>query len=188
MSQTLTPVDPDWEGMLRNLRREGTPERVFYFGCVGAVYVSDDLGYKTALMLAPDRVRRYILPWHKRMADIAHEHGKLLLLHSCGHMYELMDEYLDHVKIDAKHSFEENVMPVTEVKRRYGDRLALLGGMDVDLLARGDEESIRAKTREYLDVCLPGGGYFLGSGNWVSDYIPVDSYLTMLDEARKYLS
>jgi len=156
------------------------------FECLGVVYLADDLGYKTSTMISPDDIRRLILPWHKRIADLSHEHGKIVFFHCCGQMYELIDDYIDDVKIDAKHSFEENVLPVTEVKRRYGERLSLLGGIDVDLLARGNEESIRAKTREVLDVCMPGGGYFLGSGNWVSEYIPVGNYLFMLDEARRY--
>ena len=88
--------------------------------------------------------------------------------------------------MDAKHSFEEVILPITEAKRLYGDRLSLLGGMDVDLLARGSEADIRAKTREIISVCLPGGGFCLGVGNWVTDYIPVENYLMMLDEARKY--
>ena len=156
------------------------------FDCFGAMYISDDLGYKTSTMLAPDTIRELIIPWHKRIADEARERGKLLFLHSCGQMYELMDEYIDQVGIDAKHSFEEIILPVTGAKERYGGRLTLLGGMDVDFLARADEASIRAKTRELLDVCLPGGGYCLGSGNWVTSYIPLDSYLAMIDEARRY--
>ena len=152
----------------------------------GALYVSDDLGYKTSLMIAPEDVRKWIFPWHKKLSDVAHQYGKFCLFHSCGNMYALMDEYIDFIGIDAKHSFEENVLPVMEVKRLYGSRVALLGGVDVDFLSRADESSIRKKTREILDTCLPGGGYFLGSGNWVTDYIPVDNYLAMLDEARKY--
>ncbi len=158
------------------------------FDCYGAVDHSDDLGYKTSLMISPQAIRKLIMPWHKRVADIAHSHGKLFLFHCCGQIYELIDEYIDWVKIDAKHSFEEVILPITEAKRRYGDRLSLLGGMDVDLLARGDEASIRAKTREIIDICMPGGGFCLGSGNWVTDYIPTDNYLAMLDEARKYSS
>jgi uroporphyrinogen decarboxylase len=150
------------------------------------LYVSDDLGYKTATMLPPADLRRLILPWHKRFAELAHARGKLVFLHSCGQMYDLMDEYIDDVKIDAKHSFEDVIMPVTEAKRRYGVRLTLLGGMDVDFLARADEASIRARTRDYLDLCMPGGGYFLGTGNWVTHYIPLDNYLAMLDEGRKW--
>lgn len=155
------------------------------FTCVGAIYIADDLGFKTSTFLPPDDLRRLVLPWHKRYCAIAHAHGKLFILHSCGQMYDLMDAYIDEIGIDAKHSFEEAVLPVTEVKQRYGDRVALLGGMDVDLLARADEATIRAKTRAILDTCLPGGGYCLGSGNWVSSYIPLDNYLIFLDEARR---
>ncbi len=156
------------------------------YPCVGAVYLIDDLGYKTSTMLAPEVIRELFLPWHRRMAELAHTHDKLVLFHSCGQMYTLMDAYIDEVGIDAKHSFEEVVLPVTEAKRRYGRRVALLGGMDVDFLARADEAAIRRKTREYLEVCQPGGGYCLGSGNWVTHYIPLDNYLAMLDEARRW--
>ena len=156
------------------------------FDCYGAIYLSDDLGYKTSTILSPKAIRELIIPWHKKIADEAHRHGKLVFFHCCGQVYDLMDDYLDYVKIDAKHSFEEAVLPVTNVKKRYGDRLTLLGGVDVDFLARADEASIRAKTREILDVCMPGGGYFLGSGNWVTSYVPLDNYLVMLDEGRKY--
>ena len=31
---------------------------------------------------------------------------------------------------------------------------------------------------------MHGGGNFLGSGNWVTSYIPLENYLAMLDEAR----
>ena len=156
------------------------------FDCHAAIYLGDDLGTKTSTMLSPQAFRSLFIPWHKKMADLVHRKDKLFFFHSCGQMYELMDDYIEIVKIDAKHSFEENVMPVSEVKRRYGDRLSLLGGMDVDLLARGDEKTIRKKTREILDNCMPGGGYFLGSGNWVTSYIPLESYLAMLDEARSW--
>lgn len=156
------------------------------FDCVGAVYLSDDLGYKTSTMIDAKDIRDLIVPWHKKLADLVHEHNKLVLFHSCGQMYDLMNDYIDDVKIDAKHSFEDVIKPVTEVKKEYGNRLTLLGGMDVDFLARADKKAIRKRTREILDVCFPGGGYFLGSGNWVTEYIPVDHYLVMLDEARRY--
>jgi hypothetical protein len=37
-----------------------------------------------------------------------------------------------------------------------------------------------------LEACHPGGGYLLGAGNWVTAYIPPESYFTMLDEARRF--
>jgi uroporphyrinogen decarboxylase len=97
-----------------------------------------------------------------------------------------MDALIDDVKIDAKHSFEDTVVPVTEAKRLWGQRVALLGGLDVDFVARSDEAAIRRRVRETLAVCQPGGGYCLGLGNWVTSYIPADNYLAVLDEARRF--
>ncbi|WP_304518314.1 uroporphyrinogen decarboxylase family protein, partial [Candidatus Symbiothrix dinenymphae] len=34
--------------------------------------MGDDLGYKTATMLEPDTIRRFILPQHKRVIDVVH--------------------------------------------------------------------------------------------------------------------
>ena len=42
-------------------------------------------------------------------------------------MYDVMDDSIDFVGIDAKHSFEEVILPVTEVKKLYGHRVSLLG-------------------------------------------------------------
>jgi uroporphyrinogen decarboxylase len=90
------------------------------------------------------------------------------------------------VKIDARHSFEDTIETVVEAKRKYGDRIALLGGLDVDFMCRSNESAIRRRVRETLDACMPGGGYCLGTGNSVANYIPLDNYLTMLDEGRRY--
>ena len=90
------------------------------------------------------------------------------------------------IGIDAKHSFEDQILPVEQAKALYGDKIALLGGLDMDFLCRAEESSLRARVRQILDQCHPGGGYCLGSGNSIAKYVPVDNYLIMLDEGRKY--
>ena len=96
-----------------------------------------------------------------------------------------MEDLISDVKIDARHSFEDAIMPVTEVKKRYGDRIAILGGVDVDKLCRFEEKELRSYVRGILEKCMPGGGYALGTGNSVANYIPVKNYLIMLDEGLK---
>lgn len=156
------------------------------YRCVFALYGCDDFGFKTATLLPPDVIRREFLPWHKRWTETAHRAGKYYFLHSCGNLSAIMDDIIDDVRIDAKHSFEEAILPVTEAKARYGSRLSLLGGLDVDWIARSDESRIRSYTRTVLDKCVPGGGYFVGLGNWVTNYTPMQNYLNVLDEARRY--
>jgi len=156
------------------------------FRCVFALYGCDDFGYKTATMLRPDVIRELFLPWHRQWAELAHEHGKFYALHSCGRLDEIMGDLIDDVRIDAKQSFEEAITPVDEAKGIWGDRLTLLGGLDVDRIARADERTIRDYTRRILQACVPGGGYCLGLGNWVTEYIPPDHYLWVLDEGRRF--
>jgi uroporphyrinogen decarboxylase len=154
---------------------------------LGMTFLSDDLGFFSGTLVSPDVIRRYIVPHYKKISEVTHRAGKTLVFHSCGNMYKLMDDLIDDVGIDAKHSFEDKILPVEEAYRRWGDRIAILGGVDMDLLGRGTEEQVRARTREILEVCgAKGTGYCLGSGNTAANYIPRQNYLAMLDEGRRW--
>ena len=156
------------------------------FKISGAITLGDDMGYKTGTMFSPEMLRKYIFPWQRKLVKIVHEHNLPFILHSCGNLEKIMDDLIDYVGIDAKHSWEDVILPVTEAKKKYGNRIAILGGVDVDFLARRSEDEIRKYVRNILEKCAPGGGYALGTGNTVANYIPVANYLAMLDEGRKF--
>ena len=149
-------------------------------------FQGDDMGYKLQTLMAPDFLRKYVLPWHKKLAKLAHDNGLLYMLHSCGQLTSIMDDLIDDVKIDAKHSYEDEAMPVTEFKKKYGRRVGVLGGVDVDKLCRLEEPALRGYVRDILDTCMEGGRYALGSGNTVCNYVPVKNYLIMLQEAENW--
>ena len=94
-------------------------------------------------------------------------------------------DLIEDVKIDAFHSFQDVIIPIGRFMERYGDRIAGFGGVDMDCLARMEEDELRQYVRSILDDCMPGR-FALGSGNTVANYIPVDNYLAMLDEARRW--
>ncbi len=150
---------------------------------VGGIFMGDDLGYATGTIVSPKVLRQRFLPQTKRIVDLVRGAGKLFILHTCGDVYAIMDDLID-LGIHAKHSFEDKILPVEEVHRRWGNRVALVGGVDVHLLTLGSEAEVRRRTREILDVCGAGGGYVLGTGNSVANYIPQRNYLAMLDEGR----
>jgi uroporphyrinogen decarboxylase len=155
---------------------------------VGALFHADDLGYNTATFLAPALLRQHIFPWLKRYAALAHDHGKMFWLHCCGNLYsgDVIEDLIEEVQIDALHSFQDVILPVTAFQAAYGDRVATLGGVDMDALARMDEPDLRRYVRDILARCMPGGRYALGSGNTLANYIPLRNYAAMLDEGRRW--
>jgi len=161
-------------------------QRMLQYERVKIVWGSDDLGFRGATLISPEDLREFVLPGHKLMAKMTHDAGLPYLLHACGNLEQIMPDLIDDVQIDGKHSFEDTIESVMDAKKLYGDRIALLGGIDVDFLCRANEDEIRRRVRETLEVCVPGGGYCLGTGNSVANYIPVENYLTMLDEGRRF--
>jgi uroporphyrinogen decarboxylase len=152
---------------------------------VGGIFMGDDLGYASGTIVSPAVLREKFLPQTGRIVDLVRSAGKLFILHTCGDVYAIMNDLID-LGIDAKHSFEDKILPVEEVYRRWGQRLGLVGGVDVHLLTSGSEQEIRQRTRQILDVCGAGGGYVLGTGNSVANYIPLQNYQAMLDEGRRW--
>ncbi|MDD5707566.1 MAG: uroporphyrinogen decarboxylase family protein [Kiritimatiellae bacterium] len=153
------------------------------FDCYGATILNDDWGFATQTRLAPSQMREFIIPWYTKMAEAAHSHGKPVILHSCGNMWGLIDDICGTCKIDAKHSFEDNILPVEAAYETYGSRIAIVGGIDVDYLCRKSPEEIKARANALLDQTESRGGYALGSGNSIPEYVPDENYLAMTSAA-----
>jgi uroporphyrinogen decarboxylase len=144
----------------------------------------DDLGFKVSTLTSPGNIRRYIIPEYKRVVDLIHDAGKPLLWHSCGKIFSIMEDVIN-IGIDAKHSNEDVIAPFDTWISRYGDRIGLLGGIDVDVLCREDSQIIRDRVIEmgtrFRDMAQ---GFALGSGNSIPDYVPVDGFLAMIEAAQ----
>jgi uroporphyrinogen decarboxylase len=134
-------------------------------------------------MLAPEQMRRYVFPWHERIVAAAHAAGKPAILHSCGNLEAVMDDVIDGIGYDAKHSFEDNILPVEDVYETYGDRIAVVGGIDVDYLVQADPHAIADRSAAMLQRTADRGGYALGSGNSIPEYVPDQSFFAMISPA-----
>jgi uroporphyrinogen decarboxylase len=151
---------------------------------LAAVFPGDDMGFRSGTLLSPKDLRALILPWHKRFAAMAHRRGLPYFLHSCGDLEVIMEDLIEDVGIDGKHSFEDAILPVEEFQSRYSNRLAVLGGVDINILAKGTEEQVRRRVRRLMEICGGHGRFAVGSGNSIPSYIPVENYLALVDEAN----
>ena len=151
-------------------------ERALEHPLVGAVTVNDDWGFKTQTFLSGEQMRQYILPWHKKYVELAHSTGRPAILHSCGCLDSVWEDVIEDLKYDAKHSFEDSIEPVEQVYERYGARIAILGGIDLDWLCRSTPEQITARATAMVERSCERGGFALGSGNSIADFLPAANY------------
>ena len=152
---------------------------------VCALRQGDDLGFKTSTFLRPELLRKLVFPTYKKITEIAHANGKPFILHSCGNLAEVYEDLIEDCKIDAKHSFEDAIMPVGEFKKLYGSRMTPLGGLDVDAICRSSEQDLRAYARRHIEECFADGYWALGTGNSLPGYMPVENYIAVLEEGLK---
>jgi uroporphyrinogen decarboxylase len=147
---------------------------------VGALIVNDDWGFKTQTMLSPEMLRQFVFPWHKRIVKAIHRNRKYAILHSCGNITEVMDDIVDDMNYDAKHSFEDIILPVEQAWEFLHERIAILGGIDMDFLVRSEPVTIKERCRKMLEM-TGSEAYALGSGNSIPAYVPISNYLAMIE-------
>ena len=150
---------------------------------VGACISNDDWGFKTQTMLSVADMRKYVFPWHVKIVKAIHAAGKPAILHSCGQAREIMEDIIAVMRYDGKHSYEDVIMPDEEAYARWGGRIAILGGIDLDFIMRSTNADIRKRSLAMLKLTSGKGGYALGTGNSVPEYIDDDKYFAMTGAA-----
>lgn len=146
----------------------------------------DDLGYKSSSLLIPDDVREHIFPWYKKTVDLVHSYHKPFLLHSCGNIFHLMDDLINNVGIDAKHSNEDQIAPFPVWAEKYGDRIGNFGGFDLDVICQADKAEMKEYIFDVLEQVKDKGGIAAGTGNSIPYYVPAEGYLNMISLVREY--
>ena len=163
-----------WTDMVKNY------SDIFVFFRMG-----DDLGFHTNTLLDPEIIRTHILPQYKRVIDIVHRGNKKFLMHSCGYIFEVMDDLIA-LGIDAKHSNENQIAPFQKWIDDYNDRIGLFGGFDMNDLILNPYETVYAQVLEQgTEFRRKARGYGLGSGNSIPGYATVEGFTAMVDAVKE---
>ena len=163
----------------------GLFDRMVTFDNIGALFYSDDIAYYSGLLCAPRVFREHLFPWMRKIADLCKAHNIPFIYHTDGRIWEVMDDLIE-LGVNALQPIEPKALDIREVKRRYGDRLCLIGNVDVDILSRGTPAQIRDIVRDLICDVGVGGGYCVGSGNTVPNYVPVENFRAMVDTTLKF--
>ena len=145
-------------------------------------WTTDDYAYKTGMFFSPATFREVIAPRYRRVLDRV---TIPWFLHSDGNIMESMDTLVD-LGVAATHPNEKGAMDIREVKRKYGDRICLIGNLDLNILGMGTPEETEREVKELIRDLAPGGGYMISSGNSLASYLKPECVLAMSKAIRKY--
>lgn len=162
-----------WENFLREFSDDFC---VLRFG--------DDLGFKSNTLISDDDIVTHIIPQYKRIIDEVHRCGKPFLLHSCGNIFNVMDELIA-AGIDAKHSNEDQIAPFPVWVEKYGDKIGNFGGIDTDAVCRLSRAEMKEYITDVVKKSVGHGGFAFGSGNSIPSFVPVDNYIMMNEIIRE---
>jgi uroporphyrinogen-III decarboxylase len=152
-----------------------------------AYQVSCDVGFKGSTLFSPEFLKRELMPRLKYQLEPVKQAGMKVILHSDGDITDILGDLID-AGIDGVNPLEPTAgMDLGKVKRRFGDRLTLVGNGDVNIAMSGTPDQIEADARRCVRDGAPGGGYFfdMGAGE-IFPGIPVENVLCMIDAIHRY--
>jgi len=143
----------------------------------------DDLGYKNAQFMSLAMYRDLVKPVHRRACDWAHAKGVKAYLHSCGNVNPFIPDFID-AGVDALNPLEVKAgMDPIALKRRYGDRLVLAGGVNAVLWDQ--PEAIAAEMRRVIPLLKRGGGYIFSSDHSIPDSVGLEDFRRIVALAKE---
>ena len=166
-------------------------ERIFQAAApaLDVMFIGNDLGSQTGLLLSVGLFERFVLPHIRRLVEIGHAHRLKVMMHCCGGFAPLIPKLIE-AGLDGLHAIQPCCagMDLRTLKREFGKRMLFNGAVDSHhVLIDGTPASVRARTREVLEIMKPGGGYVAGaSHDSILEETPVENVVAMFDAIREF--
>ena len=187
---TAIVEQPDWVREIFMMQADlavQIAEELFARGIAfDAAYYYDDLGYRNGLFFSPRAYREVLQPAHRRYLEPFKRRGLPCLLHSCGCVKEAIPDLLDAGWTALQPLEVKAGMDLIELKKKYGDVLAFMGGIDVRNMALDDPGPIEHEIRTKITCAKQGGGYIYHSDHSVPDDVSFANYCRVIDLVRTY--
>ena len=137
-------------------------ERYAAAGCDG-FFFCDDWGLQDRVMIRPAKFREFWKVAYARVYGAAHDAGMATLLHSCGHITAILDDFIE-AGLDVIQMDQQENMGLECLGSQFGGRIAFWCPVDIQqTMARGNTDEIRAYVRKMIaHLARPEGGFIAG--------------------------
>ncbi|MFX0093399.1 MAG: uroporphyrinogen decarboxylase family protein [Candidatus Hodarchaeota archaeon] len=146
------------------------------------IWSSDDVAWKIGPLFSPKFFRDVVVP---KMQKVAEKITIPWVHHSDGNILPLLDDFID-LGVKGIHPIEPTAMDINELKKNYGNKICLLGNIDLNTLSMGTPEQVDEEVKKRIREIGPGGGYIVSSGNSIAAYCKPENVIAMAEAIQKY--
>lgn len=169
-------------GILETILRrsvEAAPEQF------DAIYFADDLGGQHGPLISRATYRQCIMPYHRRLCALAHNHARFTIHHSDGSVFALLGDLIE-AGVDCLEAVQVECrdMEPEQLKRSFGDRLAFQGAVSVQqVLPHLNAGQVRQEVRRIKEILGSDGGYICAPSHAIQAGTPPENVIAMVEEA-----
>lgn len=147
---------------------------------IDAFYIGDPAA--SASLISPAHFEQFCLPAYQRFCREFADDEVLIYIHVCGNSKPILEMLADTGADTVEPLDPLGGVEVSDAKRRIGDRVALMGGVNTLTLARGTPEEVAEEAKR---KCVEGGphGYILAAGDMVPPNTPIENLKALVEIA-----
>jgi uroporphyrinogen decarboxylase len=151
------------------------------------IVFGDDMAFRSGPLVSPKIFREFLYPRLEKAVEAVKSTGALCIIHSDGNIWPLLDMFID-TGADGINPIEPVAgMDISEVKRKYGERVCILGNIDCgELLSQQTPEVVKQVVKNTIKVAAPGGGYIMSSSNAIHSSVKPQNYFAMIEATKLY--
>ena len=155
---------------------------------VDSVAVGGDVGTQRAMMISPKDWRRWIKPRTAEMIEVARSINPHVFatFHSDGYIEPIIPDLIE-IGVNVINPVQPECMDPAEIKRKYGDRIALSGTIGTQTtMPFGTPDEVRRVVKERIETLAQGGGLILGPTHDFEPEVPWENIVALYEAITEY--
>ncbi|MBI4786500.1 MAG: hypothetical protein HY782_05590 [Chloroflexi bacterium] len=160
-------------------------ERQSKRGVLDGYALCTDYCFNTGPYLRPNKFAEFVVPYLAQLIRGYRDLGFYTIKHTDGNIMPILDQLVE-CNPHALHSLDpQGGVDIAAVKRRYGDRVCLIGNVNCGLLDTGTDAEVIESAQYALAHGAPGGGYIFSTSNCIYPGMRLERYELMLKVWRE---
>lgn len=149
--------------------------------------VHEDFAGRSGPLVGPGQIAEYFQPYYTRIWHMLRDRGtRIFQQDTDGNINPVMDALLD-TGLTSIYPMEPAAgMDPVAIRQKYGNRVAMLGGIDKHTL-RGSKADIRRELEYKLQPAMRTGGMVFGLDHRIPNGTPLENYRYYVDTGREIL-